>query len=226
MITLNVAIAVPSGETWPAGFGLSLSTLIITMLQKPVPGYDQTKFKLIHEKSSLLPKSRYGLVQKAIEAGCSHVLFIDSDQDFPGYTLHALARHGKMVVGCNIATKCFPSNPTARNYSADWAGGHKVFTTSKSKGLEQVWRLGFGIILINLDVFKQIPKPWFEIKYNAKVDDYVGEDWYFCELLQKYDIPIFIDHDLSWQIGHIGHVTFTHDMVEVPRVEHRSANNG
>lgn len=221
MTTMTVGIAVPSGESWPAGFGLSLVTMTIALLQKPVPGFEKTAMKLIHERSSLLPRSRYNLVKRSIEAGCTHILFIDSDQDFPAYTLHALARHGKMVVGCNIATKSLPAGPTARNYSDKWVGGHKVFTTAKSKGLEQVWRLGFGIILINLDVFKKIPKPWFEIKYNEKQDEYIGEDWFFCELLQKHDIPIYVDHDLSWHVGHIGHMTFTHEMVEAPVEERR-----
>lgn len=224
MSAIKVAIAIPSGETWTASFGLSLSTLIIALMQKPVSGYTQNQLKLIHEKSSLLPKSRHGLVTKAQEHGCTHILFIDSDQDFPAYLLHGLARHGKLVVGCNVATKCFPSGPTARSFATNWHGGHPVFTTKTSKGLEQVWRLGCGVMLINMEVFKKIPKPWFEIRYNAEHDEYIGEDWFFCEQLEKAGIPIFVDHDMSKEIGHTGHLTFTHEMISAPEDERRVAS--
>ena len=116
MSTLNIAVATPSGETWTRAYGLSLVMMTIACLQKAVPGYDKTSLKILNQVGSILPQSRQSMVQKAIESGCSHILFIVSDQGFPAWTVHALARHGKLVVGANIPVKTLPSKPTARAY--------------------------------------------------------------------------------------------------------------
>jgi hypothetical protein len=71
-------------------------------------------------------------------------------------------------------------------------------------------------MLIDVEVFKQIPKPWFMLDYMPEIDDFVGEDWYFCSLLEKAGIPIYVDHDASKRVGHIGPFTFDHSHVEFP----------
>ena len=218
MTTLNLAIGIPSHESWPAHSALSLSTLTMALMKHPVKGYDKTQISIFHEKGSILPALRHNIVKKALKANCSHVLFIDSDQTYPAQTAHMLASHGKLVVGCNIAVKSLPSKPTARSYNPEWVGGDVVYTTPKSIGLQKVWRLGFGIMLIHTDVFKQIPPPWFEILWDTTIADYRGEDWQFCRLLEAANIPIYIDHDISKEVGHVGHFNFKHDHVEVPEI--------
>lgn len=215
MTSLTVELALPSGEIWPKVFGLNLVALTMAIMQKPVPGYDKTYLKIANQQGSILPKSRQELVQKAIAEKCSHVLFIDSDQGFPAWTLHKLASAGKMVVAANIPVKRIPSLPTARDKSATWPGGDVVYTRKNSTGLRQVWRVGTGIMLINLDVFRDQPLPWFETKWTPEINDFMGEDWFFCQWLEAKGIPIFIDHDLSKVVTHIGHYEYSHgDVVE------------
>lgn len=217
MTTFNLAIGLPSGESWPCHNGLSLSTLTMALMKHPVVGYDKTSISIFHEKSSILPSSRHNIVSKAIKNRCSHLLFLDSDQTYPAQTAHMLAQHGKLIVGCNVAIKRFPSLPTARTKNPAWCGGDVVYTRPESRGLQPVWRLGFGVMLIHMDVFKRIPAPWFEILWDEQAQEYRGEDWRFCELLEEAQIPIFIDHDLSKLVGHVGHYTFKHEHVELPR---------
>ena len=38
---------------------------------------------------------------------------------------------------------------------------------------------------------------------------YQGEDWAFCEACEKAGIPIFIDHDVSKLVGHVGNYEYT-----------------
>lgn len=221
MTTFNLAIGIPSGESWPAHNGLSLSTMTMALMKHSVPGYDKTTISIFHEKTSILSAGRNNIVKKAIKNNCSHLLFIDSDQTYPAQLVHQLARHGKLIVGANVAIKRFPSAPTARSFNPQWPGGDVVYTRPESRGLEQVWRLGFGIMLINLEVFKRVPGPWFEILWDESIQDYRGEDWQFCTLVEKAGIPIYIDHDISKEVGHVGHLTFTHQMIECPPVEKR-----
>jgi hypothetical protein len=49
--------------------------------------------------------------------------------------------------------------------------------------------------------------------YKEEGDTYQGEDWTFCEACDKLGIPLFIDHDLSREVGHVGNYEFTHDVV-------------
>jgi hypothetical protein len=218
----NLALCLPSGHLWEADFGLSVALMVLAINKKPVPGYGPAALKIQNQRASLLPRSRQQMIQRSIQAGCSHALFIDSDQSFPAYLVHRLASHDLEVVGCNIATKCVPAGPTARKRHDTWAGGSPVYSNGKM-GLEKVWRLGCGIMLIKLEVFKKMPLPWFEIRYHHELDDFIGEDWFLCEQFEKAGVDIWVDHSLSLEIGHVGPYDYRHGLV-VPAVEDNGDN--
>ena len=219
---LNLFICVPSRAEVHMQFALSLQTLVGALRQQPVQGYDGASVSILNEINSCIAKSRYQLARKALENGATHLLWVDTDQTFPPQLVHALARHKKPIVGCNIAIKTLPSAPTARAKSEDWFGGHKVYSKGK-KGLERVWRIGFGVVLIEAEVFKKIPEPWFNIRWDLAKREFVGEDWFFCEQAEAAGIPIFVDHDASLRVGHIGNFEFTHNHIipesESPKLE-------
>lgn len=208
----RLSLCIPTGHDVTTDFSLSVSMLVLALNKKPAIGYDTNSLKIFNTRSSLLPRSRHQLVQRSLDAGCTHLLFIDSDQTFPAFMAHRLASHDVDVVACNIATKCIPSAPTARNESKDWWGGDVVFSDQK-KGLEKVWRVGMGVMMIKAEVFQKIPPPWFEIIWRPEIKDYLGEDWYFCEKLEKAGISIHVDHSLSREVGHLGYYNFTHDVI-------------
>jgi hypothetical protein len=45
---------------------------------------------------------------------------------------------------------------------------------------------GAGVTLINMNVFRQIPKPWFN-------STGAGEDWFFCVRCRNFQIPRYVD---------------------------------
>jgi hypothetical protein len=209
---LKVVVGVPSGASWNAQFGVDLVNLVATFTQKPVPGYRSQELQVVNVRSSILSKNRLDLVKAARGLAATHLLFIDSDQTFPRNIVHQLARHGKLVVAANIATKQIPATTTARAKSAN-PKGEIVYTDPESTGLEEVWRVGTGVMLIHMSVFKRIGLGVWDMKYLPEEETYQGEDWTFCEACEKAGIPIFVDHDVSKQIGHIGNYEFTHDVV-------------
>ena len=209
---LKLALAIPSGHLWEADFALSVVQFTMAMGRVQVPGYKGQMLQVINKRTSLLPKSRSELLDDAIRVGCTHLLFVDSDQTFPPDIVHRLIKHNKPVIGCNIATKSVPSGPTARNFSPTWSGGDMVFSNGKS-GIEKVWRLGCGIMLIDLGVVQKVPKPWFGVEWHEGMNEFVGEDWFFCQQLEKAGVEIWVDHDVSLEVGHVGSFTFTHDYV-------------
>jgi hypothetical protein len=211
---LNLAICVPSGPEWSCHFGNSLVHMVCFLSQQ-IKGYDTQQFALYNTRSSILPRSRHELVLLSLKNDCTHALFIDSDQTFPHDLANRLLAHKKRVVACNIATKKIPSSPTARHRGST-DGGRVVFTTASSPPLEKVWRIGMGIMLIDLGIFKNpalAKPPWFDITYIPEHKSYRGEDWFFCERLEKAHVGIWIDHRVSLEVGHIGELEYEHSIV-------------
>lgn len=215
---VNVTVGIPcSSGIWHAEFGMSLVSLLATFMTTPVKEYEgRQQISIRQTKTSLLVKSRRQLIEQSIEHGSTHILLIDTDQTFPGWTLHKLLSHRVRVVGANVATKSIPSAPTARNKNDKWPGGDIVYTMPESKGLEEVWRVGTGLLLLDLDIFKSLPRPWFGTDWrdmgDGKYDD-LGEDWFLMERLEAAGEKVYIDHDLSKEVGHIGSYEFKHDLV-------------
>ena len=217
---LKIGICIPSGHTWDADFAMCLINLFAHVLTRPMPGVRQVELVLANERTSLIPKSRQGLIEKAIRNKCDYALFIDSDQTFPSNLLYRLLKHEKKVVACNIATKSIPSSPTARNEHPTHPGGDVVYSDPHKHGLEKVWRIGTGVMLVDMKVFNVLKKPWFSISYDDEQSEFIGEDWWFCRKLEEQGIEIYIDHDMSREIGHVGCFTFTHDLIgEIVRQE-------
>lgn len=210
----NVAICVPGGPVWDNEFALCLNMLTIHILTRPMKAVRQVQFSLINERGSNLSKIRHSLVCKALERKADYVLFLDTDQTFPSNTLYRMMAWDKPIVACNVPIKAIPSTPTARSYAAEHPhSGHIVYSDPEKHGLEQVWRVGTGVMLVKTEVFKEIGKPYFDTRYIPEVDDWMGEDWWFLDRAETAGIAPVIDHDLSREVGHRGTFTVTHDWV-------------
>lgn len=213
---LNVCVAIPSKEYWYKKFGMSLVSMMLHFGFNRVSGYSGGDAVVIDHDDSLLPRSRQRLVELAIEREASHILFIDTDQSFPRDTLNRLAGWHKPIVACNVCTKN-PDRPmpTAR------AEGHKrygrpQYVIPDEQGLVETWRIGTGIMLIDLKVFEGLEKPWFNVTWQQEYQDFEGEDWCFAKLMERKGVPIYWDNALSWEIGHWGPVCYQHSLVSVP----------
>lgn len=215
---IRLALGVPSGEHWHKRFGQSLAVMMTHLCQMILPRGPESWVALMNEGGSILPQLRHKIVLEALDRDATHLLFLDSDQSFPPDIFTRLYRRNVDVVACNVAVKCFPSHPTARQKGGG-PNGIEVFTTEHSRGLEKVWRVGTGVMLVKMDVFRRIQPPWFMNEYlpfeieGQTVWNYGGEDWYFCKLLEQAKIPIFIDHEASWLVGHHGSIEFDHKLI-------------
>jgi len=221
---LRVSVAIPSPGVWVDDFGMSLLGLTVATMSEPVRvGSESRKVVLIPHKhrSSILPNARNFFMEEALRAKSDYLLFVDTDQTFPPDTLRQLLKWDVPVVAANIATREKPAFPTARKKS-DKLGGDPVYSIpGVSKGLETVWRVGTGVMLVNLHTIRRLsnkvePEPWFSMEWTPAQRRYEGEDWGFCRWLEERKVPIRIDHDLSLQIGHVGSYRFTHADVELP----------
>lgn len=174
-----VIICTPTRDLIHAGTAFDLVNLI-----KSRP---DTFFAI--SQGTYLAKQRTELVEQSINAGASHILFIDSDMRFPEDTLERLLEHDLDIVGVNYRHR----------QSDKWVTG---ISSDMKFGLQEVKRLGFGVTLIKTSVFEKLPIPYFNTEYDG--DEFIGEDVNFCINAIDAGFKIFVDHDLSQEVKHLG----------------------
>lgn len=173
---------------------------------------------LNHHAGSVLAEARQECIKRAIEAGAEWIFSVDSDMRFPVNAIEGMMAHDLPVVAANCAKRKRPIGPTARRRNAalhEDRESEAVFPDENVTGVEQVETVGFGVILIKAEVFKQIEWPWFIQPWHDHAQRHVGEDIAFCMRCREAGIPIYIDHDLSWAVKHIGTHEFSmHDVLQ------------
>ena len=200
----RVAICIPCADEVKAGFAFDLAR----MVGASVANMPDADIRIFMEKNTLLPMGRHRLVGAALECEADHILWLDSDMRFPKHTLYRLLAHKQPIVAANYVTRRMPTQPVT------FAGDHhgeRVFTEPGVQGLEYVAAAGMGCMLVDVDVFRKIPAPWFQVGWSPESMDYVGEDVYFSRKVRDAGLQILIDHGLSQEIGHLGEWEYRHE---------------
>ncbi len=218
MREVKLALGIPSTDQVLTDWAMCFAGLFQYAAVMALPGAETQDVRVFNKRGSLLPKQREETVWEAKKWGATHLLFIDTDHTFPPQLAHGLMQHMRPVVAINCTTKSIPSWPTARNFNPERVGGDVVYSDETKHGLERVWRVGTGVMLISMEVFNnpKVKGPLFAAHWDERNGNYVGEDWAFCEVLEKAGIPIYVDHDASRLIGHVGTVEYNHSLVVKP----------
>lgn len=195
---MKIAIAIPTAGMVPWAFSYSLVNLISYMWAHA----DDLNVGVgvRSAEGSNWIENRENLVQRAIGEGFTHICFIDDDMVFAPDVLARLIRHGKDIVVTNYVVKEWP--PTT--FTARGLDGERVRTSEASTGLQEVLGSGFGFSLINLDVFKALQQPWFLPMWNEQTKEYSTEDFPFFARARAAGYPVWLDHDASRGLTHLG----------------------
>lgn len=153
---------------------------------------------------SALPNGRQAALDDAIAQGSTHLLSIDDDMKFPPNTLEVMASRKVQAIGVNAVLK----DPSERKFTAYGFNGINIDSRSKT-GIEEVEFAGFGVFLLELSAVKNIPLPHFAMPWNEKTQRCDQEDHFLCAKLRNNGVKIYIDHDVSQHIGHVGDYVFT-----------------
>jgi hypothetical protein len=147
-----------------------------------------------------------------LEQGVTHILWVDTDMRFPRDSLARLWKHNVDMVGVNYSTRTSPSSYVAiKEVGDDVKVGSRLETTAESTGIEEVDAIGFGMVLMKAKALECMPydEPWFWFEFLPNRKQTIGEDVYFCNLFKKHGGKIYVDHDLSKQIAHVGTYEYT-----------------
>lgn len=134
----------------------------------------------------------------------THFLFIEDDMIFAPDCLTILARRNVDIVGANYST-----TKGETKFMAIGLEGQECVTKEDSTGIEEVSLLPQGFTLVSRKVFETLEVPWFMNGYNPEADIYVSQDFYFSDKARKAGFKVYVDHDCSKKICHIGPKIYT-----------------
>jgi hypothetical protein len=194
---VRLAIGGPTRDTVPAAFAVDVAQLYAKTRERG-PWATVT---LGFVASTYIHVGREWFLEASIKQGATHVLWLDTDMSVPPETAIRLAWHEQPIVACNYVVR----QPSGLFTAA--RDGERIATTAASTGLEAVDYVGMGAMLMRTDVVQGLGRPWFRHGLNELGGD-VGEDVMFCRGLGAAGYTIWIDHDLSKEIGHIGQTTY------------------
>lgn len=137
--------------------------------------------------------------KQAKEHNATHILFIDSDMIFPPEALDILAKQDKDIIGANYNQRKLPLQSTIK--LADEKGNLIAGDLTKYKETFECYALGFGCMLVKMEVFDKIERPFFNAPMDEK-DNFKTDDVYFCEKAQKAGYKIYCDPTLV--VKHVG----------------------
>lgn len=204
---IRLAICIPWQDTVQAEFARSFAKLGMRIaMEFIVPGYADVSFQTIY--GTYLAQQRMSLVIASLQWGATHLLWFDSDMVFPDHTFRTLLKHDVDIVGVNYARRRPPHSPvTFKTFPEDGSPEELCYTTDDKHGLEEVAGIGFGVVLMKASVFQSddapgIPLPAFRTHFDKGQAE--GEDAFFCREAKKYGKKVYVDHDLSRDIGHMG----------------------
>jgi len=194
----RLAIGGPTRDQVPAAFAVDLAQLYAyTQARGP---WDTVTVGFV--ASTYIHVGREWFLEAALKQGATEVLWLDTDMSFPRETAVLLSMHDTAIVGCNYRVR----QPSGL-FTAQYDDGARIPTTETSTGLEAVDALGFGVLLMRTDLMRGLTRPWFRHGLNEQGGD-VGEDIMCCRKIRQGGHQIYIDHDLSKEIGHIGQHTY------------------
>lgn len=217
MTAPRIAVCIASTGHCKTQFAMSLASLMAYFAAKRLsPEIPEQYIAQFLVESSGLTFNQHQLVLRAQEWKATHILWLEDDMQFPPDALHRLFNHRQSWVGANYPMRAGPPF----EFTALALDKRRVFTGPESAGLEECLYTGFGVTLMDIDVFSKVPQPWFEMPWLGE-GNYGTSDCYLARKVNEAGMRIYVDHDVSKQTGHVGLHIFN-----CAEVAHWKAANG
>jgi len=151
---------------------------------------------------TLTPIARERLAEQAMVCEADYLLFIDDDMICPVDMFERLYKRQKDIVGALAFTRYSPHKPVIFNLTEGYDEVAKkdyyistIYYNYPKNSLVECDAVGFGAVLINCKIFREMSKPWFVMNNN------VGEDVQFCFDAKKSGFKVYMD--TAVKLGHL-----------------------
>ena len=201
----NIYIAIPAMNEVYTEFARDLCLATAWLARNE---YD---FNIGVSMGSVVTRGRNALVELFLKSNCDYIWWLDSDMKFPPDAAYRLLQRDKDIVGCNYRRRRFPD--TSFVSMVGEVGSFRSYeTTDTSPPLGECDVIPHGCVLIKREVYEKVPQPHYLQQYIREIDEELGEDVYFCVEAKKCGYKIWIDHELSKDIAHIGTLYFNYNL--------------
>lgn len=164
----------------------------------------------IRAKSGSVSQNLNALVDEATKHECTHLFIVEDDSMFAPDTVLRLLSYDKEV----ITGLCLQRNPPFRPYIYDGFDPESGLIwrnlNDNESGLIKVAATGMGGILIKMDVFKRLRKPYFSTTFIGEKE--WGQDIIFQSDMLKAGVDIYCD--LGATIWHATHCSLGTEYVD------------
>ena len=152
---------------------------------------------------------RNDLVLMALSCDCTHIWMTDTDQVYPQNVLMQLLEHDVDIIAAKVHKRYPPYDPILLRGTLDKFDLVPDEEWSKDGGQTvEVDATGFGSVLINMEVFEKIKRPWFHFDLSHPGGP-VGEDIGFYVKAREAGFRVFVD--CSIKIGHLTRLIVTEE---------------
>ena len=228
---MKVAICIPAYGDVKNGFAVSLARMLVHTLAARVDsaaGPVTFEIEIFSVVSSDLVAARTELLRRATGWRARYLLWLDTDHVFPPDALLRLLSHGLPVVGCNYPRRSAPTGPVASRYNEAGELEQLWTTADKAKAgeVEEVAVVGLGLCLLDTQAIAEVRahlgpawERWepFERRISPDTGTRMGEDASFLAELRAAGVKAYVDHGLSWQVGHVAERVLTNADAEAER---------
>jgi hypothetical protein len=198
----KLAVCIPTRDTLHSHHALSLAELVKFNTMNDIDTH------VFMDASTILLTQRERLATMALDLGADHILWLDSDIVFPATTAVRLLAHNEPVVAANYVRRQKPYKGVAYKTIGDWQNPVSYEVQDELVDIEGI---GMGCLLMKTDIFREIPKPWFEFGWSPESNDFLGEDMLLCRKIAVAGFSIKLDTVLSQDLRHLGTYGFGPD---------------
>ena len=180
-----------------AGLAHRLGAHGIKNFGHPVVQFDTTSGQ------SLIALGRHNACRNAMKDGCTHILMIDDDMQFPHELCDWFFNRRVPVIAAN----CLRKRDTHKEGTCVRLDG-SFHLPENRQDIEEVAQVGTGIILIDLDAIRHLPDPLFDTPWVDSIKSHLGEDYYFCQKARQYGVKVYVDNLVSNCSAHMGEFAY------------------
>jgi hypothetical protein len=205
-MVIKLFISVASNRDWKSRFAICLTNLWGRLARQGIAGHNLEKLDLrCFTQASCLSVGRQFLLDEALAGGYTHMFNLDDDIVFPEDIVDRLLAKDKAVVSINLLKKSDEFCPLVTDKN-----GTPISSIGRT-GIEEITSMPMAGTLINLDAIRHVERPHFQVLWDEAKKSYIGEDVYFSTLLRINHVTLWVDHDVSQDISHIGTKEYSFD---------------
>lgn len=151
----------------------------------------------IQARGANIAENRNIIAKLALDSNCDYVWYLDDDQVLAPDTLIRLLAHDKDIVSGLYLHREPPFSPQVYD-RVEGVLYHPRCLNPLERGLVSALATGAGCMLVKIDVFKKLERPWWRLGQITK--DGWGDDLDFCRRAIEAEFKVWCDLDTI--VGH------------------------